>query len=262
MTTDVAEGRKLAKLAAAAEAEHGIKFLVNNTANWRAQAVQAASLVESGGIGRVEHVVCVMHAPLLWLFDDPANVGWCKPTGTMAGNGFGYGQLSHLLAWVFKVSGLAPTEAYCAMTLSEASGADLTDAAVIRCSNGATIALSGAASIPGNAHDGEANECKHISVRMFGSAGMLTYEGADQVEASGSLELSTRDGTRRRVAEGFLFENYEAEGDGPESLHAFIDACRGGQPFIGVGAAVGLQVVQALDAMYMSAKSGKSEKVK
>ena len=63
------------------------------------------------------------------------------------------------------------------------------------------------------------------------------------------------------VVDGFHFENYEAEGDGPESLHAFVDACNGAEAFVGVDAQVGLDVVRALDAMYRSAKSGKPEKL-
>ena len=45
-----------------------------------------------------------MHSALLWLFDDPANVGWTQRTGGMAGNGFAWGQLSHLLAFVFQAA--------------------------------------------------------------------------------------------------------------------------------------------------------------
>ena len=41
------------------------------------------------------------------------------------------------------------------MTFSERSGADLTDAAVFTCGNGASVALSGAGTLPGNAHDAE-----------------------------------------------------------------------------------------------------------
>ena len=50
-------------------------------------------------------------------------------------------------------------------------------------------------------------------------------------------------------------------GCGPESLEAFIAACNGGEPFVGVDARVGLEVVKALDAMYRSARSGKPEAV-
>ena len=47
----------------------------------------------------------------MFLFDDPANDGWVKATGSMrqpdgSGNGFGYGQLSHLLGWVLHVGAL------------------------------------------------------------------------------------------------------------------------------------------------------------
>ena len=44
-----------------------------------------------------------MYSPLHFLFDDPANEGWVKPTGTMiqpdgSGNGFGWGQVSSFTA--------------------------------------------------------------------------------------------------------------------------------------------------------------------
>jgi predicted dehydrogenase len=266
MTTDVAEATRLLDLAARANAAHGAKFMVNNTANWRAHAVTASSWVGGGRIGAVEHVLCVMHSPLLWLFDDPANVGWTKPTGKMAGNGFGYGQASHVLAWIFKVAAVAPEEAYCAMTHSKASGADMTDAAVIRCTNGATICFSGSGSVPGNAHEEDTtnenvHSCgKHISMRIFGSEGTIVYEGDDQDEGSGRLLLRRRDGGSE-VREGFLFENYDQKGDGPESVHAFIEACGGTDPYVGVDAQVGMQVVKALDAMYRSSLSGQPEKM-
>ena len=101
------------------------------------------------------------------------------------------------------------------------------------------------------------------------------------------------------LAPNFLFENYEPSGDGPESLHALVDACVGRpalvsaaakcleglafygaaglapQPHpkaqtltssadpnpnqVGAGAEVGLATVRTLDAMYRSAKSGRAE---
>jgi hypothetical protein len=56
-----------------------------------------------------------MYSPLMFLFDDPANDGWVKPSGTMvqpdgSGNGFGWGQASHVLAWVLHVGGLSVDE--------------------------------------------------------------------------------------------------------------------------------------------------------
>ena len=265
MTTDVSEACQLAKAAEEASARSGATMMINNTANWRPQTIEARELVAGGAIGAVEHVLCVMHSPLLWLFDDPANEGWTRPTGTMVGNGFGYGQASHILAWALMVCDLTPQEAYCISTISERSGADMTDAAVLRCTNGASICFSGAGSVPGNAHADTTDENvhavgKHIAVRVFGSEGLLTYEGDDQQSDSGRLAVTRRDGRHPVVrSKGFHFENYEPSGDGPESLHAFIDACNGKDAFVGVGHKVGLDVVRCLDAIYRSAKSGRPE---
>ena len=264
MTTDVEEARRLARSAEAAHARSGCVTMVNNTANWRPQAVEAHTLVAGGAIGSIEHVLCVMHSPLLWLFDDPANEGWTKPSGNMVGNGFGYGQASHILAWAMMVCDLTPLEAYCVMSPSKASGADMADAAVLRCTNGASISFSGAGSVPGNAHSDDPGHSvgKHISVRVFGSEGLLVYEGDDQVSTSGQLAITRRDGAHVPVrSRGFHFENYDAAGDGPESLQAFIDVCHGKEAFVGVGPRVGLDVVRALDAMYRSAKSGRPERM-
>jgi predicted dehydrogenase len=104
MTVDVAEARTLA--AAADAAAPALTFMVNNTANYRSKCFDAKRLVMEGELGEINHVLCVMYSPLMFLFDDPANEGWVKPSGTMVGNGFGWGQLSHVLAWVLHVGSL------------------------------------------------------------------------------------------------------------------------------------------------------------
>ena len=65
------------------------------------------------------------------------------------------GQLSHITSWLFKVTGLKPAEAFCFMGLSDSSGADLSDAASVRCTNGATISISGTALVPGTQGTGK-----------------------------------------------------------------------------------------------------------
>ena len=102
MTVDVPEARALAAAADRALREAKLSFMVNNTANYRSKCHDARRLVASGELGEVNHVLAVMYSPLMFLFDDPANDGWVKATGSMrqsdgSGNGFGYGQLSHLL---------------------------------------------------------------------------------------------------------------------------------------------------------------------
>eukprot|EP00746_Dinoflagellata_sp_MGD_P040119 gnl/MRDRNA2_/MRDRNA2_19681_c0_seq1.p1 gnl/MRDRNA2_/MRDRNA2_19681_c0~~gnl/MRDRNA2_/MRDRNA2_19681_c0_seq1.p1 ORF type:complete len:340 (+),score=69.06 gnl/MRDRNA2_/MRDRNA2_19681_c0_seq1:57-1076(+) len=230
-------------------------FMVNNSANFREQAIRAHKLVQNGEVGKVEHVGCYMIRER-GFFDHPENTAWCRPTGTMVGNGFAWGQLSHTLAWVYMVTGLSPVSVFCHMGFSTQSGADLYDSASVKCSNGGTISVQGVASMPGAA----LKSGKLIENKIFGTEGCLFYSGDDVEKASGSLELMRHDGKNQSFP-GFDFENTSQEGDGPESLKAFIGACLGRPFFNAADAAVGLKVVQTIDAMYKSAKSGKVEKI-
>ena len=256
MTVDVEEARTLAAAAAAAAPKRA--FIVNNTANFRDKCFQARELVETGELGEVSHVLCVMYSPLMFLFDDPANTGWVEATGNMTGNGFGWGQLSHVLAWVLHVGGLEPVEVTALTHKSDKSGADMMDAALIKCEKGASISLSGGCCWPGNEHGDEATG-KHFDIKIFGSKGVLMYGGDDKNPESGRLELRRHDGTESYVSEGFLMENTESEGMGPESLLHFIAACQGREYKNGADQNVGLQAVRTLEAMYRSAASGKTE---
>lgn len=248
MTTDPVEAYELAALAEAA----GTWFAVNNTANWRRGAVDAHRAVSDGRIGTVQHAHAYMGSPLLWLFDDPANEGWVRPTGAMVGNGFGWGQLSHTLAWIIMVSGLRPVRVSCNMVYSSRTGADLYDSATMQCEGGATLSVEGVASLPG------ANpvSSKQIENRIFGTEGFVQYSGLDQDPESGCLLLRRHDGVEERSGV-FEFENYEQEGTGPESLNAFVDACAGATDvWNGCDASTGALVVAVIDAMYRSARAG------
>ena len=271
MTVDVAEARALAAQATAAAGaaagaarERPRAFMVNNTANFREQCFEARRRVAAGELGELHHALCVMYSPLLFLFDDPANTGWVAPTGSMrqpdgSGNGFGWGQASHALAWVLHVGALEP-EAVTAVTHRSArSGADLTDAALVRCARGCSISLSAGCAWPGNEHGDEATG-KHFDIKLFGEKGVLSYAGDDKDPDSGRLELRYHDGRPSFVAPGgFRMENTEPQGVGPESLLEFVKACRGLPYRNGADQHVGLQAVRVLDAMYRSAASGKTE---
>ena len=263
MTVDVAEARALA--AHAASLAPATKFFVNNTANFRPQYFQARELIAQGALGEINHCLCVMYSPLMFLFDDPRNTGWVTPTGSMvmpdgSGNGFGYGQASHVLAWVLGAANLKVDEVTAMTHRSEKSGADLMDAALIRCINGCSISFSGGCLWPGNEHGDEATG-KWFDIKIFGSKGVLSFTGDDKKPSSGNLIAKFHDtATPDVVSEGFLMENTEAKGNGPESLLQFIAACRG-LPFEnGADESVGLEAVRVLNAMYRSAASKKTEK--
>ncbi|CAE8636582.1 unnamed protein product [Polarella glacialis] len=252
MTADVQQAQELTK----ASASSGKILMVNNSANFRPQAFRAQELVRAGKVGEIEHVSCFMIRERAF-FDHPENTAWCRPCGSMVGNGFAWGQLSHTLAWVFMVTGLCPASVFCRMVYSKKSGADLYDSASIGCTNGASIAVQGIASMPGAA----LKSGKLIENKIFGTDGCLFYSGDDVDPTSGNLVLMRHDGENETCPLGFHFENTAQEGTGPESLQAFIQACLGQPIRNAADAEIGLKVVQTIDAMYRSAKSGLAETI-
>ena len=295
MTTDVDEARELHDLLMDRRQAGGGTdsitgggvgcFLVNHSANYRPQARAARSIIDSGMIGTIRHVTAFFASPLSWIFDDPSNRGWNEPdlrTSGMIGNGFAWGQSSHVLAWVYHAVGpdkLVPSRVHCVMTHSDATGADVSHAATIACACGAAISLSGTSLLPGNAHS-DPRVAKEIVIRIFGTRGALSYCGNDRDPSSGRLEWSSHDNddddhdaagenASRGAVEvqcpdlGFQFEELDQDGIGPSSLQCFLDACLGRDDYyIGAESLVGFRCVQTIDAMYRSNASGKCEDVK
>jgi len=248
-------------------------FLVNHSANYRPQARAAHALIQSGKLGTIRHVSAFFASPLSWIFEDPSNTGWNEPddSGEMLGNGFAWGQSSHLLAWIYHVTSeehLVPSRVYCAMTHSETTGADVSHAATVVCKNGATFSLSGTSLLPGNAHS-DPPVAKRVKIKIFGTQGALFFSGNDRDPTSGKLEWLRGDDHENVGAVeiqcpdlGFEFEDLDQEGIGPESLQCFIDSCLGSNDYyVGADSLVGLRSVQTIDAMYRSHVSGNCENV-
>merc|ERR1712129_359013 len=139
------------------------------------------------------------------------------------------------------------------------SGADIYDSASIRCTNGATISVQGVAGLPGpNAVGTATTTGKLIENKIFGAEGCILYSGDDANPSSGDLVFMRHDGQSQTNA-GFYFENTSQDGDGPESLQAFIEGCLGRQFFNAADAEVGKKVVQTIHLLYKSARSGHLE---
>jgi len=290
----VNEARKLAWLSK--EYTEGA-FIINHTACYRPQATVAKHLIATKKIGQVRHIVASMNGPLMWLFDDPRNDSWTK-LKTNHGeqkSGYGWGQMAHILAWIYTVVGdevAIPTRVYCDMGDAPVTGADVSIAAVVSCSDGTTFALSGTALLPGSQYT-DPPVGKLISVHIFGDQGSLMYSGDDRIPASGRLEWRKTsheddDNQVRQefpcsngdwatvvgeeiMSDGFFFEDGETEGLGPGSMRQFIKACHlsvqgheaGGSPLPSKlnDVNVGLRTVQIIEALYRSASSGTSVKV-
>jgi len=249
LTTRAAEARELVARAAAL----GRQIVVPYGWNYKSWTQSARALVARGEIGGIEHVVLQMASGLEDLFAGqpmketethmfrPQASTWADPARA---GGYGWGQLVHALGLLFRIADLAPESVF-ALTGRSPSGVDYYDAAAMRFVGGATAALSGAATVP--KHRGF-----QIDLRIFGSEGMLLLD----IERE-RLEVRRRDG-RDTIVE-------MAPGDGAyaceQPVHALVDICLGRAGENLSPGFVGMRAVEALDALYRSAASGRLEPV-
>lgn len=280
-------------------------FYINHSANFRSQAVAARKLVMGSSrsktndvvhndddpttlynIGTIRHIHASFASPLLWIFDDINNRGWNEidsNSPTMIGNGFAWGQCSHILAWIFYVCNgsttssnndtnnnletvkLQPQSVFCTMNHSVHTGADVSHSATIICNDNITFSLSGTTLLPGNTHS-DPPVPKEITIEIFGEHGTIQYSGNDRDATSGKLLFrKAHTGEVIVIHPEFHFENLHQDGLGPESLQTFIDSCIAPSSSSHASASslsllstcpadsfIGLQTVQTIEAMYRS----------
>ncbi|GAB5376155.1 MAG: hypothetical protein AcusKO_26170 [Acuticoccus sp.] len=249
MATTAADGRAIA---AAAEAA-GREVLVPTGLNFADHSLRAAEMVAAGRIGTVRHAVCQMGSalddlfagePMLetadHLFRPPAST-WADPKKA---GGYGWGQMSHSLAWLIFVTGLR-FESLFALAGKSPSGVDYYDAAAGRAVGGATVSLSGASTVP--KHVG-----MHTDVRIYGTKGCLFFDNE-----RARLELHRLDGDDEIVE----IPAGAADYDGRLPVHRFAALCNGKPVVNASNAEVGARVTEALDALYRSAESGRVEAI-
>jgi predicted dehydrogenase len=221
--------------------------------NFKPWTERARTLVAEGAIGRVEHVVLQMASPLDDLFagqpmQETADHMFRPPPSTWAdpkrAGGYGWGQLVHALGLLFRVADITPRSVFAIIGQSPA-GVDYYDAAVVRFADGATAAVSGAATVP--KHRGF-----QVDLRLFGSEGMLLLD----VERA-RLELRRRDG--RDVIEPITEADTAYSCTKP--LDVLVDLCLGQPTLNAAPGEVGMRAVEVLDALYRSATSGRMEEV-
>jgi predicted dehydrogenase len=213
----------------------------------------AAGWVRAGRIGNVRHVVCQMGSALEdlfggepmretqdHLFRPPAST-WADPAHA---GGYGWGQLSHALGWLLHVADIELQNVFCLDGKSK-TGVDFYDAAVARATNGATLVLSGSSTVP--KHRG-----LHLEIRIYGQDGVIAM---DSETGRQRLELRRADGDD----ELFTAPPREFDYDGSLPVIAFAKLCAGLPTTNPADAENGRRVVETLDAMYRSAKSGKLE---
>jgi len=174
------------------------------------------------------------------LFRPPPST-WADPNRS---GGYGWGQLTHGLGALFRMIGLDPSRVFARTGLSPA-GVDYYDAAVVEFSNGATMALSGSATVP-------KIRGYQMDIRLFGTEGMLLFD----IERA-RVEAIRHDG-KTHIAE-LPADAGEYETAAPAGR--FVDICRGVPVVNPADGIVGMRAVALLDAMYRSARSGRMEDV-
>ena len=245
MATTAADGWAIAAAAAAS----GREVLVPCGLNFTPAASRAAALVRAGRLGRVRHAVCQMGSALHDLFAgepmlETATHMYRPPPSTWAdperAGGYGWGQMSHAVAWLLWVTGLRFEQVCCLFGRSDA-GVDFYDAAVARASDGATVAFSGAATVP--KHVG-----MHTDIRIYGTEGCLFFDNE-----RARLELRRLDGADEVVA----MTPAEAEYDGGLPVRVFAALAAGREVENAADAENGARVTETLHAFYRSARSGR-----
>lgn len=235
------------RLAALVESK-SLTFLVPYGWNYTPLAIAARDLMDTGMLGTIEYVNCIMASATRDLFSGqapwfskedlvkPDPLTWSAPS---TGGGFAHGQLTHALGLLFYVTQLEPEEVFAEMTWSP-TGADLTNAISCRFKNGATGILGGAGTMP-------PLSTYQVDIRIFGTGGMLLLD----IERP-RLELRCHDGRNISVPLDFKPGEYSCV----EPLYVFIDLIEGKQAQNRSSTNVAVPVVEVLDAAFQSAKSG------
>ncbi len=249
LTTAAAEARALVAKAAAV----GRQIVVPYGWNFKDFTRRAADLVAAGRLGEIRHVACQMASPTADLFGGeglaetaghmfrPERSTWADPANA---GGYGWGQLSHALGLMFAVTGLAPAQVF-AIGGTSAAGVDYYDALTVRMTNGATAAISGAATVP--KHRGY-----QLDLRVFGTEGMLLL---DVERARMELRRNDRDDVVMNLAPDA--GAYAAE----EPCDRLVDICLNRAVRNEAPGEVGMRAVEVLDAMHRSMRSGTVEPV-
>ena len=144
----------------------------------------------------------------------------------------------------FRIVDLDPVRVFARTGLSPA-GVDFYDAAVVEFANGATMALSGSATVP-------KTRGYQIDIRVFGTEGMLLFD----IERA-RVEAIRHDGKTHIEPLPANAGDYESV----EPITRFVDLCRGESTVNPADGIIGMRAVGVLDAMYRSARSGRMEEV-
>lgn len=247
MATTATDARRMVE---AAE-KKGVQIAMPYGWNYKPMIAKAWELMSDGWVGEVRHVSLHMASALADLFDGepmvetvdhlfrPPPSTWADPARA---GGYGWGQLTHALGMLFRLVDLDPARVYARFGRS-AAGVDRYDAGVVEFANGATMAMSGAATVP-------KTRAFQVDIRIFGEEGMLLVDiERARVEA---VRHDGKEHVEKLAPDAGAYDTIDP-------INRFVDICRGEATDNPANGTVGRRAVEVLDAMYRSAESGRME---
>jgi predicted dehydrogenase len=251
MTTNTKDALEVEKILK----EKNVELFTPYGFNWNPLMAKAEDFVAQGLLGEIQHVDTSFSSSLVDLFqgvplsesDDhtfkPKSSTWSDPSKA---GGYGWGQLSHMFAGVYKVTKLTPDKVFC-MSVPSPSGVDYTDAISVRFKEGSTGAFSGCAFVPKGYGGG-------YNIRVHGDKGSLFLDFEINRER---LLVRTNDGKeiKEDAAVGSGTHAYTTQ----KPINTLVDICLGKEYTNHGDIIINLKMVRTLDAAYRSMKSEKLE---
>jgi predicted dehydrogenase len=221
---------------------------------------RAKELVEAGGVGTIEYVLCHMASPVRALLSGqefdvgadsegsgpgvfaPDPTTWADPL--ISEGGYGHAQVSHSSGMLFWITGLRAKSVFAVMS-GPGAKVELYDAITVRFDAGAIGTFSGSGNVP-------VGQGFQVDLRIFGDEGMLLLDCE-----RARMELTRHDGKVESLDLAPDAGDYECTGP-PAN---FVDLVRGTTEVNFAPGEAAMRGVEVLDAAYRSSASGKEEDV-
>ena len=249
MTLEPADARALAALAES----RGVELIIGYPWHYNRQVLAVRDAIAEGRIGDIEFVSCQFASIVRELYrgnPEPYRdvLGYSvNPPGlrtyadpAIAGGGQGQTQVTHSAALLFLLTGLTPV-AVAAMVEPFELEVDLADAIVVRFSNGAIGSIGSTGSVlPG--------QDEILEYRIHGDRGHVAFDVNE-----GLAVIHGRDGEVHRLPAIPVDERYPDWAPADNLVDVVL-----GRGSNGSSAALGVQTVEFVDAMYRAAREGRT----
>ncbi|HET7829556.1 MAG TPA: Gfo/Idh/MocA family oxidoreductase [Candidatus Limnocylindrales bacterium] len=249
MTIRPADARALAALAV----ERGVELIVGYPWHYNRQVLAIRDAIADGRIGTIEYVSCLFASIVRELYrgnpepyrdvlgytlNPPGERTYADPE--IAGGGQGQTQVTHSAALLLFMTGLEPVTVS-ALTEAYELQVDLADALAVRFRGGAIGSLASTGSVlPG--------QDEILEYRIFGDQGHIDFDVNE-----GLAVIHGRDGEVHRLPGLAVEERYPDWAPADNLVDVVLGRAGNGSP-----AALGVMTVELVDALYRSAREGRS----